>query len=325
MVKRFVIPFAASGDKSVTPDATDPAGAISYSQGWPVAYQLADTDPNYRPVGRQEMNGVFNDVTGAIAELQTIGFPEWVAVAGLVAPYRINAYVRHNDIVWQSLIANNSDEPGVGAGATTWADKSALITGRLITTRSFNTPGSIVYVPSAGTNKIKVRLSGGGGAGGGAPATAAGVASLGGAGSAGSYAEVFLTAGFAGLTITVGAGGTGNLGFAGTNGGASSLGGVVSAPGGIGATSKPSITSDIQAGSVQPSAPTGANILGTRGNRGSPGFVLSPTVGVAGNGGIGLFGTSIGNGGDGSYNAPSTAASVGAPGAAGIVIIEEYT
>jgi hypothetical protein len=117
MAKRFVIPFATSGDKSVTPDATDPGGAISYSQGWPAAYQLPDTDPAYRPVGRQEMNGVLFDVTGALAELQTLGFPEWVAVAGLVTPYAINAVVRHNNANWRNAVANNSVEPGIDA---TW-------------------------------------------------------------------------------------------------------------------------------------------------------------------------------------------------------------
>lgn len=122
MVKRFVVPFAATGDKTTTPDATDPGGAISYSQGWPVAYQLPNSDPNYRPVGRQEMNGVFNDVTGAIGEMQALGFPEWVAVAGLVPPYAINATMRHNNRIFRSLITNNSDEPGVGAGATSWED-----------------------------------------------------------------------------------------------------------------------------------------------------------------------------------------------------------
>lgn len=126
MAKRFVVPFASTGDKSVTPDATDPAGAISYSQGWPSAYQLANTDPAYRPVGRQEMNGVLFDVTGAIAEIQTLGFPEWVAVTGLVTPYAINAYVRHNNIVWRNTITNNSAEPGA-VGVTTWADVSTPV------------------------------------------------------------------------------------------------------------------------------------------------------------------------------------------------------
>lgn len=128
MAKRFVIPFATSGDKSVTPDATDPGGAISYSQGWPVAYQLVTTDPNYRPVGRQEMNGVLFDITGALAELQTLGFPEWVAVAGLVTPYAINATVRHNGNNWRNTVGNNSAEPGVD---TTWVlsnEAPALLT-----------------------------------------------------------------------------------------------------------------------------------------------------------------------------------------------------
>jgi len=116
MAKRFVVPFAATGDKTVTPDATDPAGAISYSQGWGSQYQLPDTDPSYRPVGRQEMNGVLNDITGAIAEVQTLGYPEWVAVTGLVTPYAINAHVRHSGFNWRNTVTNNSAEPGVGAG-----------------------------------------------------------------------------------------------------------------------------------------------------------------------------------------------------------------
>lgn len=123
MAKRFVIPFATSGDKSVTPDATDPAGAISYSQGWPVAYQLADTDPNYRPVGRQEMNGVLFDVTGAIAEIQAFGFPEWVPVAGLVTPYAVNAVLRHNGNNWRNTVPNNSVEPGTDS---TWVLNNEL-------------------------------------------------------------------------------------------------------------------------------------------------------------------------------------------------------
>jgi hypothetical protein len=125
MAKRFVVPFASTGDKTVTPDATDPAGAISYSQGWGSQYQLPDTDPSYRPVGRQEMNGVLFDVTGAIAELQTLGFPIWVPVAGLVSPYEINAYVRHNNVVYRNTIANNSAAPD--AVGSLWADVSTPV------------------------------------------------------------------------------------------------------------------------------------------------------------------------------------------------------
>lgn len=117
--KRFAVPFATTGDKVVIPDAVDSQGAVSYSEGWGPDYQLPDDDPAYRPVGRQEMNGVLNDITGAIAEVQQNGVATWVQPAGLIPPYPVNALVRHNDKVWLNNSANNSAEPSVANG---WVD-----------------------------------------------------------------------------------------------------------------------------------------------------------------------------------------------------------
>lgn len=117
--KRFAIPFAATGDKTTIPDATDPNGDVSYSQGWGPQYQLPDDDPDYKPVGRQEMNQAFNDVTGAVGEIQTYGIPLWVQPAGLIPPYPVNALVRHNDRVWLNGTANNTATPSSANG---WLD-----------------------------------------------------------------------------------------------------------------------------------------------------------------------------------------------------------
>ena len=117
--KRFAVPFATTGDKATIPDAVDSQGAVSYSEGWGPDYQLPDDDPSYRPVGRQEMNGVLNDITAAIAEVQQNGVATWVQPAGLIPPYPINALVRHNDKVWLNNLANNSAAPAVANG---WID-----------------------------------------------------------------------------------------------------------------------------------------------------------------------------------------------------------
>jgi hypothetical protein len=337
MAKRFVVPFATGGDKSVTPDATDPGGAISYTQGWPSAYQLPNTDPAYRPVGRQEMNGVLNDITGALVELQTIGFPEWVAVAGLVVPYRINAYVRHTDVVWRSKIANNSDEPGVGAGATSWENVSGGASGILVGTQIFKVNGT--YTPTAGTVYIDVEVVGGGGSGGYAPTTGAGTASAGGGGSSGGYTRKKITSAFSGLTVTVGAGGIGIT--TGSNPGAdSSFGSLAVAPGGLGANTQgpsnqafgaaggvgaiASTTGDINAGGTPGVyglfVPSGAGGL-PYGGSGAPSFFGG---GGSYNTGVGGPGTAPGAGGAGAANSVSSAVKAGGNGAAGIVIIREY-
>lgn len=341
MAKRFVIPFAASGDKTVTPDATDPAGAISYSQGWPVAYQLADTDPNYRPVGRQEMNGVLNDITGAIAELQTLGFPEWVAVSGLVAPYRINAWVRHNDVVYVSSIANNSGVPGaVGSG---WIDFNTLTSGRQGTTQKFETTGT--YTPSAGMKFVVVEVVGAGGGSGVVSATSATQTSTAGGGAAGSYAKGILTAAQIGASqaITVGVGGVGgNISSGnGATGGASSVGYLIVAPGGGGSTAGVLVatTSSNLAPGGTPGAPaTGGGILNNAGNQGQYGIVvLSNTLGgIGGNTPVGsggsaggasftpTSGSGYGSGAGGPSNGVSSPVKNGVQGRNGVVILTEY-
>lgn len=114
----FGVAFAATGDllPGGVPVALQPDGSISMSLGWGPDYELDDTAPGYKPVGRREMNSMFNGVTAAIGEIQFNGFPPYRADA---APYPINAIVRHNDLNYRSTVTNNSTVPGaVGA---TWA------------------------------------------------------------------------------------------------------------------------------------------------------------------------------------------------------------
>lgn len=116
MARFFKIPFSATGNRTVTPDATQPDGSVSYSEGFGFDYERPNTDPAYKPVPRDGMNGLLYDITEAIGIVQKQGAADWAVNA---VPYAINARVRHSDKYWVSTIPNNSDEPGGGAG---WAE-----------------------------------------------------------------------------------------------------------------------------------------------------------------------------------------------------------
>lgn len=114
MAKFFKIPFAATGDILAVPDATQPDGSVSYSQGFGPDYQRKTdgTDPFAKTVPRNSTNALFNDLTGAVGEIQLNGVPAWQSVG---APYPINAIVRYNNKNWISQVANNSATPVEGA------------------------------------------------------------------------------------------------------------------------------------------------------------------------------------------------------------------
>lgn len=111
MVKIYKQPFAHSGDTIAIPDASQPDGKMSSTDGWTPDYQLPKINPNYKPVGRQEMNGVFKEVTEALGEMQQFGFAAWQLVGG---GWPAGANVNHGGGVWQSLASANTEEPGTG-------------------------------------------------------------------------------------------------------------------------------------------------------------------------------------------------------------------
>ena len=128
MVKIYKQPFAHDGDAVAIPDASQPDGKMSGADGWTPDYQLPKTDPNYKPVGRQEMNGVFKEVTEALGQVQVQGAASWSADG---APYPINAQVYHNGKQWIALRANSvspaegEDWSAIGTAATRDVGESA--------------------------------------------------------------------------------------------------------------------------------------------------------------------------------------------------------
>ncbi|WP_249216209.1 gp53-like domain-containing protein [Providencia rettgeri] len=120
MTKIFKVPFATQGDRTSIPDEVQADGAVSYTQGYSYDYERdQQTDPAAKDIEREKMNGIFHDITEAVGELQSFGFPKW-ATEG--KPYPIRAIVYHKNKTWQSKIENNNDEPVTG---TAWQELKA--------------------------------------------------------------------------------------------------------------------------------------------------------------------------------------------------------
>lgn len=224
-------------------------------------------------------------------------------------------------------------------GTTTVANITATGTitgfsGRLLGVQSFTSGGT--YTPTSGTGRVIIECVGGGGGGGGTAATSTGQSAIGQAGSSGSYARVYWTSPSS-QTVTIGAAGTAASGSAGGNGGTTSLGSIVSCPGGIGG-SLGAATSNVSAfttgAAAQASSPTvsGATTLITsRGNQGTYSIVLNSNFSLNGQGGIsplsaggGQVTGGTGAGGASGAAGASSAATAGTAGAAGQIIIYEY-
>lgn len=211
--------------------------------------------------------------------------------------------------------------------------------------------GSGTYTPTAGTKKAWVRMVGGGGGGGAIPVMTAGNSAAGGGGGSGTFLERFFSnaAGITGGAYVVGAGGASATdgtnttltieavamvaGFGGNgSSGVDGLTNTNSRPGGAGGLS---------------TAIGGTSGFVSRGQGGQPGVALSGTSAWGGAGGNTPFGSgggpawvndttfsSVGNaasanafggGGGGAVRIENGAALAGGAGAAGTIIIYEYS
>nr|WP_281438888.1 MULTISPECIES: hypothetical protein [Pseudomonas] len=219
--------------------------------------------------------------------------------------------------------------------------QSLFTTGRLIGVQTFTSSGT--YTPTAGMSSVVVQVQGGGGAGAGSTAPSAGNISIGAGGNSGAYGEGRFTAASIGASqaITIGAGGSGASGASGGNGGTSSVGALISAPGGVGGPATNNVTPPSFSGNGTPgTAPSGANIFGCPGSSGgSLALALGGTSALSGSGAPSLMGfgglasssgqngypaAGYGGGGGGSASIPTGAAQTGGAGKAGIIIIWEY-
>lgn len=338
------VPFAATGDMNSVPTEAQADGSVSLAQGFTYDYERDNgagggtPDPLAKNIGREDTNGILNEITASIGEIQKNGVAIWAATA---APYPINAQVRHLDKVWRSTIANNNSTPGANSD---W-EVSGLQAGRLLRTLVITASGT--YTPLADTSFIIVEQCGGGGGSAHTPATGASqVSSTGGAG-AGAYAKArFQRADVAGgVPCTIGTGGAGGIAAnstPSTDGGATSFGALVFTAGGARSKVTPATATGVTnlstfgLGGLQV---TGGQVFAFKfGEPGTPGWNSQDGNAIGGTGGStplgaggagagqapSVQGSGYGGGGGGSVNAASQAGRNGANGANGVIMIWEY-
>lgn len=220
--------------------------------------------------------------------------------------------------------------------------------GRLLNIRVFTSSGT--YTPTPGTKKIRVRAVGGGGGGGGVPAAASGTQATAKGGESGAYVEAIITLETtADIIATIGTGGAG--GAAGSNtgvdGGATTLGSLLTCPGGKGGEGgSTNITSFVTSDASSQMAPTTTGTIvfaiGTcRPSLGRIGLASASSVGGAGGSSIigfgggggtvntgsrteSVSGAGFGAGGGGGSSCVGSAAMAGAAGTSGAILIEEF-
>lgn len=120
MLKFFKFPFATSGDKTAIPDASQPSGSVSYTDGFGVDYELdPGVDPAAKDVPRDESNQLYFDITNAIKEYQEFGTPDFITTAlngGVAFSYSKYARVKWTDgKVYESRKNANTSDPTVAA------------------------------------------------------------------------------------------------------------------------------------------------------------------------------------------------------------------
>lgn len=208
---------------------------------------------------------------------------------------------------------------------------------------TFTTTGASTFTSLAATNLIDAEVLGGGGGGGGSGAQGSTTWGLGAGGASGSYARGIFTTGFSGgIAVTAGAPGAAAVAGAGSggNGGTSSLGALMTAPGGGGGPTNGSLVqSSATASNGAPGAvATGGTITNMRGVISQLGYVLTNAVfsgggasSIYGAGGppagvnsAGIAATGFGSGGSGGATGNSGAAQAGAAGTSGLIIVREY-
>lgn len=323
--------------RTVPQTTVDPAAA-SFELGFP-PQTFTDEGAGGTPPDGRDFNGILNFLS-AWARWQATGAPinydsTFQADIGGYPRGAVVGSATTLGVFWLSTAENNLTNPDTGgAGWRRHALAGGLIGLRVLT-------GSTTYTPTTGTSAVEVTVVGGGAGGGGSGAM--GASQFGGAGGGGSggWATSYLTSGFSGQTVTIGAGGAGGVGAAnGANGGATSFGSLLTANGGVGgAYAVPTAGGSCQVGGAGGTS-TGGNVQNTTGAGGGPGVAFTSGNQLSGCGGgtpwgagggsrnaitnPGIVAGGFGGGGGGAIGQSSAAAQVGGAGAQGVVIIREY-
>lgn len=202
---------------------------------------------------------------------------------------------------------------------------------------------SALITKSAGAKKWKIRVLGGGGGSSAAPATGTGQVSVSNGGGAGAYAEgIYDVSALSSATVTIGSGGVGGTAISpyGGDGGTTSVGTLISAPGGkAGLPAGPANPPFQPVANTNSNSPTNWNIVGSSGPGAEAAVAVSTSYAAGSRGansqlGVGgsvpainmpaNTGGGYGSGASGCSNGVSRPLNPGASGRDGVVIIEEY-
>ncbi|HBQ7153524.1 TPA: hypothetical protein L8P58_001768 [Klebsiella pneumoniae] len=202
---------------------------------------------------------------------------------------------------------------------------------------------SALITKSAGAKKWRIRALGAGAGSSAAPATDAGQVSISNGGGAGAYAEgIYDVSALSSATVTIGSGGVGGTAISpyGGDGGTTSVGTLISAPGGkAGLPAGPAIPPFQPVANTNSNSPTGWNIIGTSGSGSEAAVAVSTSYAAGSRGANSQFGVGgsvpaintpantgggYGSGASGCSNGVSQSLKPGASGRDGVVIIEEY-
>lgn len=253
----------------------------------------------------------------------------------------------------QATIIGRASGAGTGVPtALTGAQVRTIIGGAMVARTVYESGVGVTHSMNAATVRAVVTVVGGGGGGGGVEGAAGIGHGVGGGGGSGAYLILDITSNLGSHALTVGTGGAGNSGLAGSNGNSSTFhDGVATrtAAGGSGgaAQSLDTTTAVVSAGlgASRPSS-GGAVVDRCGGNAGWPGWRLALEglpLGGGGTGGAGPWGgaglgldsnnspgngvaaTGYGAGGGGAYSTGSATDRSGGAGFAGVIIVEEYS
>lgn len=279
---------------------------------------------------------------------------DYLALAALVSGFssgkassaQVNKAIRQATVMANVLAQFIADSANVdvldnGNTAAILSNLKNSMPGRLLGVQVVTS--SALITKSAGAKRWRIRALGAGAGSSAAPATAAGQVSISNGGGAGAYAEgIYDVSALSSATVTIGSGGVGGTAISpnGGDGGTTSVGTLISAPGGkAGLPAGPANPTFQPVANTNSNSPTGWNIIGTSGS-GSEAAVAVSTSYAAGSRGansqLGVGGSvpaintpantggGYGSGASGCSNGVSQPLNPGASGRDGVVIIEEY-
>ena len=124
MTRIYKTPFAATGDREALADLDPGTGKVSLPSGWTPDYEKENDDPNYRPVGRQELNGILHEITASLGEMQIYGVATW---RPLVGGWPAGARVAQTGGIgaWYNTVEGNTSDPN--DGGTGWIEIAGLL------------------------------------------------------------------------------------------------------------------------------------------------------------------------------------------------------